>query len=173
MRVLAAFLAMALLSGCLSASAPPADPGASVVAEADAKGPAWSFVDVDGAQWSRDAPAGNASVLFFMATWCPVCKREAPMLAEIHGERAGEGVRFFTLDFDATEDPDALREWSDRYAQPWPHGIDEGLRVQRALGVKAESSIVVLDADGRIIEMWEHGMATREGVLEALDQAVA
>ncbi|HWH07966.1 MAG TPA: TlpA disulfide reductase family protein [Candidatus Thermoplasmatota archaeon] len=137
------------------------------------KAPDWSFVDLDGAVHSRDAPPGNATVLFFMATWCGTCKEEAPMMAELHDDYAPRGVRFYSLDFDASEPPEAVRAWQARYAQDWPHGLDRGMAVQRAFDVTGQSSVAVLDAQGGVVKVWSHGYAREAAVRAALDAVLA
>lgn len=169
MRLLPLLAAALLLAGCA------APPGAPPAAEGDGTGagPAWSFTDVDGAQHSRDAPEGNATVLFFMATWCGTCRGKAPALAAAHADYAERGVRFYSLDFDASETPDDLRAWQERHDQPWPHGVDPALSVQRTFRVTSQSSVVVLDARGNVAEAWGYGQVTEPALRAALDRALA
>lgn len=152
-----------LLAGC---AGDPAPSGAN-----DA--PDWSFTDTDGVRHSRDEPAGNATVLFFMATWCGSCRTKAPILADVHADYAESGVRFYSVDFDPTETPDELRAWMRDRAQPWPHGRDEGLVLQRTFGVTSQSSVVVLDGEGNVVRSWGYGRVTDAGLREALDEALA
>lgn len=158
-----ALLLLAPLAGCMGSPTAPAAEGA----------PAWSFTDTEGAVHARDAPAGNATVLFFMATWCGTCRSKTPMLAKVHDDHAAQGVRFYSLDFDATETPDQLRAWMEQRGQPWPHGVDPGLRIQRTFGVTSQSSVVVLDATGRVVQSWGYGAVTETALRAALDQALS
>jgi thiol-disulfide isomerase/thioredoxin len=162
-RFLLTVLLLAPLAGCLGPEG--ASPGDGA--------PAWSFTDTEGMVHARDAPEGNATVLFFMATWCGTCVGKAPMLAEVHDEYADRGVRFYSLDFDATETPDQIRTWKERRDQPWPHGVDPGLAVQRAFGVTSQSSVVVLDGSGRVVESWGYGAVTGPALRAALDRALS
>lgn len=163
MRLLAALVVALFLAGC----AEPAPP-----ATTDGKGPDWSFTAIDGETYSRDAPAANASVLFFMATWCSTCRTKAPVIADVVADYASLGVRVLSVDFDASETADDLRAWQDRYQQPWPHGTDPGLRTQRALDVRTQSSVVVLDADGNVVEHFGYGKVTDAGLRDAIDRAL-
>ena len=162
MRLPSLLLAALLLAGC----AGPADPAGDGA-------PEWSFTDVDGARHSRDAPEGNATVLFFMATWCGSCRSKAPALAAVHEDYAERGVRFYSLDFDASETPDQLRAWQRQHDHPWPHGVDPALRVQRTFGVTSQSSVVVLDAEGRVAKSWGYGQVTEPALRAALDDALS
>lgn len=161
-------LASAPLAGCASSPERPAD------APATASGaPAWSFTDTEGMVHGRDAPPGNATVLFFMATWCSTCRSKAPALAAVHADHAAHGARFYSLDFDPTETPAQIRAWKERFGQPWPHGVDPDLSVQRTFGVTSQSSVVVLDAQGRVVRQWGYGAVTEDGLRAALDQALS
>lgn len=166
MRALAllALLLAAPLAGC----AAPERSGPSATGA-----PAWSFTDTEGMVHSRDAPMGNATVLFFMATWCSSCRATAPTLARVHDDYAEKGVRFYSLDFDATETPEQLRAWQRERDQPWPHGVDPGLAVQRTFGVTSQSSVVVLDARGNVVRSWGYGAVTEPALREALDAALS
>lgn len=108
-----------------------------------------------------------------MATWCGSCRTKAPILAAVHGDVRAQGVRFYSLDFDPTETTDDLRAWQEERAQPWPHGIDQGLTIQRTFGVKTQSSVVVLDADGRVVQAWGYGAVTESGLRDAIARALS
>lgn len=167
--LLLALLLGASLAGC---AAPASEPGPGGAPPAGA-GPAWSFTDLDGAAHARDAPPANATVLFFMATWCSTCRAKAPLLADVHADYAARGVRFYSLDFDPTETPEQIRQWQERFEHPWPHGIDPGLSVQRAFGVTSQSSVVLLDAQGQLARKWGYGAVTEDALRSSLDEALS
>lgn len=156
-------LAALLLAGCAT------DPAPTGAGDA----PEWSFTDTEGIRHSRDEPPANATVLFFMATWCGSCRSKAPVLAEAHAAYADKGVRFYSVDFDPSETHDELRAWMRDREQPWPHGLDEGLALQRTFGVTSQSSVVVLDDEGQVVRSWGYGRVTDAGLREALDAALA
>lgn len=168
--MLTVLIAAILVAGCTSLD-PPAPPGTPGTAGQTAKGPEWSFVDTEGIAYSRDAPAGNATVLFFMASWCGTCRTKAPLLAKVHADVAPAGVRFYSVSFDATDDAASLRKWKQDRANPWPHGVDPGLAIQRTFGVVSQSSVVVLDGNGTVIEKWGYGGVTEPGLRDAVARA--
>lgn len=133
---------------------------------------AWSFTDIDGV---AQPPAGesNTSVLFFMATWCGSCRATAPMLDQVEADYADRGVRFYSIGTDPSETPAQLRAWQETHGHAWPHGIDEGLQLQRAFGVTSQSSVVVLDADGKVARAWGYGQVREAPLRETLDAALA
>lgn len=165
----APLLALLLVAGSFAGCADAPTSGAGT----DGPGPEWLFTDVDGVPHSRDAPEGNATVLFFMATWCGTCRVKAPLLAKVQADYADQGVRFYSLDFDASETPEQIRAWQEQRGQPWPHGVDPALKIQRAFGVTSQSSVVVLDAQGNVAQKWGYGGVTEQGLRSALDQVLS
>lgn len=164
MRLVAVALVALVLAGCAEPSPPgPESPDA----------PAWSFTATDGTVYSRDTPPGNATVLFFMATWCGSCRTKAPVIADVAADHTADGVRVYSIDFDPSETVDDLESWKDRYQQAWPHGVDPDRAVQRALGVTSQSSVVVLDGEGRVVERFGYGKVTDAGLRDALSRALS
>ena len=133
----------------------------------------WSFTDLDGATHSNATTAGAPVLLFFMASWCTTCRAKAPMLAEVHAEHAPRGLQAFSLSFDPNDGPAELEAWRREHAHPWPHGVDPSLAVQRAFGVTSQSSVVVLDAEGRVVEAWGYPGPREDALRAALDAAFA
>lgn len=135
--------------------------------------PDWSFVDTQGVAHSRDEPAGNATVIFFMASWCGTCRSKAPMLARVHADAAEQGVRFYSVSFDRSDDDATLESWKAKVQNDWPHGVDPSFRIQRAFGITAQSSVVVLDSEGGLVEKWGYGGVQEDALREAIDRALA
>lgn len=169
MRPFALLVTALLLAGC--ASPAPEDPDAG--AAGAAAGPAWSLAAIDGATYTRDAPTANATVLFFMATWCGTCKSKAPVLADANQTYADRGVRMLSVGFDPTETAADLRAWQERHHHAWPHGLDDGARIQRTFGITSQSSVVVLGADGNVVEKWGYGAVTKDALWAAIERALA
>lgn len=160
MRALALILVL-LLAGCASAPAPPAGAPAS-----------WSFETIEGETITDDAPPRNATVLFFMATWCSSCRAKAPVLAEAHEAYAERGVATYSLDFDPSETPEDLRAWQARYGQTWPHALDRDRALQRLFDVRSQSTVVVLDGGGSLVRHFGYGQVDAAGLRAALDEAL-
>lgn len=161
-------LAALLLAGCASPSGEgAADGGAG--ADADA----WSFTSFDGATHGPTDPEANATVLFFMATWCGTCHSKAPVLTAAYDDFAAQGVRFLSIDFDPSETRGEIEAWQGRYEHPWPHGLDTDREVQRALSVTIQSTVIVLDGAGNEVERFGYGKVTESGLADAIGRAVA
>lgn len=174
MRGAALLLATVLLAGCASPTEPTEGPPTRTQPSSEGgAGPAWSFQALDGQTYSRDSPEGNATVLFFMATWCGTCASKAPAIAEVADEYAPKGVRTFSIDFDPSETPAEMSAWQERYQQDWPHALDKGATIQRTFEVCVQSTVVVLDADGELVKKFGYGQVTADLLRDALDSALS
>lgn len=167
MRLAAALLVALVIAGCAGETGP------SPPAVEPDRGPEWSLAAIDGATYTRDDPPANATVLFFMATWCSSCRATAPVIAEAADAFGARGVRTLSVGFDPSESNEDLAAWQARYDQPWPHGIDAGAQLQRLFGVTSQSSVVVLDANGNLVESWGYGRVTEDALTAALERALA
>ena len=158
-----------MLSGC-TGGGDPSPPQATD--PATGLGPDWSFEDIEGTVHSRETSLGNASVLFFMATWCSSCRQNAPRLADVHEEFGPLGLQTYSLSWDLQEDRDDLRRWMSDYDQFWPHGLDPGNDVAQAFGVTQQSSIVVLDAEGIMVKGFGYPGASKAQLRAAVQEAM-
>lgn len=159
-----------LLSGCAGGPAP-SDGGAPASGGEGVDAPAWSFTAVDGTTHTHASDA-NATVLFFMATWCSSCRTKAPVLASVHEDYADRGVRMLSVDFDPSESPDDIARWQESHDQDWPHGLDTGLRMQRHFQVTTQSTVLVLDAQGEVVKRFGYGGFNEGAYRTALDDAL-
>lgn len=169
MRALALVAAL-VLAGCAAPADPLEGPESAL---GDGQGPAWSLAAIDGQTYTRDEPAGKATVLFFMATWCGSCRSKAPLIADVVADYTNESVRIYSVDFDPSETADDLRAWQERYQQPWPHGVDTGQRIQRTFGVTTQSTVLVLDGEGKVAHHFGYGRVSEASLRDALDALVA
>lgn len=157
-------LALLALAGCSEQVGAPEPPR-----NATGAAPSWSFTDTEGRTHTANGSNANATVLFFMATWCPSCKRTAPALADVHEEYAPRGLRTLSVTVDPSESAGDLERWQAEYAQPWPHGIDATLDMQETFGIRSQSSVVLLDAEGQVARSWGYGQVTASALRGELD----
>lgn len=177
---------MLLLSGCGS-SAEADDPGAAgadsgfvagdgsiVILEESQRPAAPDLVGetLDGGTFRLSDHLGEAVVLNVWASWCAPCRAEAPTLATLAGEFAGQGVQFAGLD---TRDSDvSARAFVDRFAIPYPNIIDRDGRLQLlfsdSLPPQAIPSTLVIDPQGRVAAraLGKVSEASLRGIIEEL-----
>ena len=103
---------------------------------------------VDGKQFDGRSLAGKPAVLWFWAPWCPVCLQQAPGVrkaVETHGNRVAI-VGVAGLD-KAAAMPEFIRLAK---VQAIPHLSDEPSEVWKRFGITAQSTFVLIDANGKI-----------------------
>jgi thiol-disulfide isomerase/thioredoxin len=153
----------ALLSGCSTSSQAAsggadrgfvAGDGSLVLVPADQRVPAPEVTGqtLDGQPFSLRDHIGDVVVMNVWASWCAPCRAEAPTLAALAADYAGEGVQFVGLD---TRDSDvSARAFVRKMAIPYPNVIDSDGRLQLLFGdslpPQAIPSTLVIDRQGRV-----------------------
>ena len=103
---------------------------------------------LNGSAFEGASLAGKPTVLWFWAPWCSTCRAQAPGVADLAQRFEGEanvvGVGGLS------EVPD-IREFAEKVVGP-THLVDEPGVVWRHFGVTAQSTYVVLDASGKVVE---------------------
>ena len=122
------------------------------VGERKTPGPV-SGTTLEGDRVSLKQYAGKVVVLNVWGSWCPPCRKEAPMLVSAAKQLKGSDVVFLGIDSkDAS--PDQGRAFQRRYDVPYPSLYDPAGRTLLAfagtLNPSAIPSTVVLDRKGRV-----------------------
>lgn len=114
-------------------------------------------VDVSGAALSGDPLAlsdlrDRVVVVNVWGSWCPPCREEAPVLAEVSAEYGARGVSFVGIN--VRDNPAAARAFEENYGIDYPSIEDTDGRVVLALDQYIPASAVpvtlVLDREGRV-----------------------
>ncbi len=111
---------------------------------------------------------GKVVMVDFWASWCPPCRKEAPVLAEVYREYAGQGVEFVGVDiWDRRED---AQEFVARYGVPYPNGIDTKGTIAIDYGVRGIPEKFFIGRDGTLLKKFVGPMdaATLRRVLDGL-----
>lgn len=138
--VLAAVL---LLAGCGT----PDGGGGDSSASADPGRLSFSAVTVDGATFDGPELAGKPAVLWFWAPWCPTCRAQAGGVTRLAEEYAG---RVNVIGVGGLGDVEDIRAYARQVDGP-VQLIDPEGAVWRHFGVTAQSTYVVLDAEGAVV----------------------
>jgi thioredoxin 1 len=73
---------------------------AAAVAPASAAGPQ----PFDDAAFAEAQKAGKPIFVAIHASWCPICKAQGPILAELMADSRFKNLVYFTIDFDSQKD---------------------------------------------------------------------
>lgn len=167
--LVALLTALPVLAGCaFQAPEPPIGPAGEGETR---QAPSWHFVDTNGTTHSAETARGSPSVLFFFATWCSSCRGLTDDLAAIEA-RYGDVIDLYSISFDPTESEEDFEDWKERYEQDWPHGSDPEANARQAFGIRSQSSVVVLDAEGHVVQAWGYGQASEGSIAAAIEAAL-
>ena len=93
---------------------------------------------------------GKAVMVDFWSSWCPPCRQEAPVLAEVYLEYEGFPVEFVGVDI--WDVPSAAQEHIDRYNVPYPNGIDADGIIAINYGVTGLPEKFFISPEGTIVK---------------------
>ncbi len=185
-RLLGGLLVAALLTGCATGATDEAA-GGRAEGEPVPVAPACEQLPERGAEGANGLPpltlpclgpgadvalqqlTGRPTLVNLWATWCLPCREEMPMLQEAH-DAHGDRIRF--LGVNVQDDPHAARWFLDDLGTSYPHVVDSGGDLPRALGVRGLPLTLVVDHDGRVVDRWV-GQLTPDGLQQLVDRVVA
>jgi len=114
--------------------------------------PGFTLRDVDGRPRQMAEWDGKVVLLNFWATWCPPCRREMPLFAELQREFGARGFQVVAVAIDET---DAVREFAAEYGLDFPLlvGDEDAIRVAQAYGnlQGALPYTVLMDRKGEVV----------------------
>jgi cytochrome c biogenesis protein CcmG, thiol:disulfide interchange protein DsbE len=132
-----------------SASTDPASPSASTLAEAfgiGAPAPPLTVPQLGGGDISLAALEGKPVWVNFMATWCPPCRDELPLMNGYAARYADTGLVILAID--VKEDEAAVDAFVREMKVTFPVGLDTDGAAQAEWGAYAMPVHFWVDADG-------------------------
>jgi thiol-disulfide isomerase/thioredoxin len=134
--------------------------------------PEVSGATLTGAHLRLSAYRGRIVVLNFWASWCELCRAEAPVLARLSRGYQARGVQFIGVDINDTRA--SAQAFERRYGIGYPSLSDPSARLELAFGRLIPPAIpdtLVLDRTGHL-EARVIGKVTYPGLKHLLDQAL-
>jgi peroxiredoxin len=124
---------------------------------------------IDGRTFDLTTLRGRPALVYFWATWCPICGAQASALDDVLADTPG-----VTVAMRSGEAP-ALRAYLEKEGHGWPAIADTDGSIAREWRVSGVPAVYVLDARGRIrfvtrgyttalglrIRLWWSGFARR------------
>jgi thiol-disulfide isomerase/thioredoxin len=134
--------------------------------------PDLSGVTLTGAHLRLSGYRGRVVVLNFWASWCELCRAEAPVLARLSRGYQARGVQFIGIDINDTRA--SGQAFERRFGIGYPSLKDPSARLELAFGRLLPPAIpdtLVLDRTGHVAAR-VIGKVTYAGLRHLLDQAL-
>jgi thiol-disulfide isomerase/thioredoxin len=127
----------------------------------------------DGGEVSLKSLAGRVVVLDLFGTWCPLCRRAAPVLVSLYERFRGQGLEIVGLAYEQTADTAqakrAVEAFRSEFAVPYvlalgPQAVWDELR-EHARVVGVVPTILLVDRQGVVRDVFEGLPAGHEAVV--------
>jgi len=122
--------------------------------------PDFSFTSSEGEHITLDDLRGKVVLLDFWGTWCPPCVESVPELRDLHKRYSKDGTPFVLIGISSDGDAAEWKEFTEKNKMIWPQYRDHDRRIQRAFGIRAFPTYVLIDHEG-IVRFTSVGMSWR------------
>ncbi len=109
--------------------------------------PDFSFTTSEGEYIALDDLKGKVILLDFWGTWCGPCVESVPELRNLHKKYSKE-PSFVLIGISSDSDEQVWRDFTAKNKMIWPQYRDKDRRIQRAFGVHAFPTYIVIDHEG-------------------------
>jgi len=130
--------------------------------------PDFSFTSSEGEYITLEDLRGKVVLLDFWGTWCPPCVESVPELRNLHKKYSKE-PSFVLIGISSDSEDEVWRDFTAKNKMIWPQYRDKDRRIQRAFGVRAFPTYVVIDHEG-IVRHQSVGMSWNRAA--TLDEAI-
>ncbi len=131
---------------------------------------AFSLELMDGSTLTLLDLRGKVVMINFWASWCPPCREEAPILAEVYHEYENEPVEFVGVDIWDRED-DAL-QYINQYSVTYPNGVDDSGVIAIDYGVRGIPETFFISPNGVVLKKFV-GPINAATLRAVLDESLA
>jgi thiol-disulfide isomerase/thioredoxin len=112
--------------------------------------PRFDLVTLAGEAYNKESLQGRPALLVFWAPWCPVCRKELPILGRFYQQEKPAQLRVIAIGFaDRRGNVEAyVKSHPETFV--FPTAFDEENWISQAFKVTATPTFVLLDASGNI-----------------------
>lgn len=136
------------------------------------KAPNFEVTTIDGETISLESSMeeNKPMVIYFTASWCPICAKNWPVLSELYPEYKDK-LNLVAIGIDPTDDVETMRKLAEEENFTFP--ITKGQpEIMLDFGVESQATTVGIDRDGNIIFQKNKTALSEEEYRELFDQLV-
>lgn len=126
------------------------NPETETVVPGEEQAPDFVINTVDGQEISlkKSLKQGKPTVIYFTASWCPMCAKNWPSLSEVYPEYKDK-LNFVAISIDPTDDAEVMRKLAKERDITFPVAAGDA-QLMLDFGVKAQATTVGVDKKGEI-----------------------
>jgi len=113
----------------------------------EAYAPDFSITTADGEFLSLEDLRGKVVLLDFWGTWCPPCVESVGSMRELHKKYAKD-PSFVMIAISVNDEEDTWRAFTTKNQMVWPQYLDREHKIQRAFGIRAFPTYIIIDHEG-------------------------
>ena len=127
---------------------------------------------LDGKSFKLTALRGRPVVIHYWATWCEPCKQDMKLLRRLQANYKRAGLQIVGINVDATAEMALgyLKETPQPWVQLFEPGGLESSRLAKTLGVQTLPTMMLIDADGKVVRHNVRAAELDEELTEMLKQ---
>lgn len=115
--------------------------------------------------------SGKPTLVYFTASWCPVCAKNWPAINEVYPEYK-DRVNFISISIDPTDTTEVMSKLAEDKGLNYPL-VPGNPDIMVDFGVKSQATTVGVDAQGNIVFVKEKQALTADEYKELLDELLA
>lgn len=134
------------------------------------KAPAFEATTIKGVKVSLDSYLSEKKplVIYFMASWCPICATNWPTISEAYPEYK-DRLNLVAIGIDPTDTTEVMKKLSEEKGFRFPV-VPGNPQIMLDFGVKSQATTVGVDLKGNIVFMKEKQSISADGYRELFEQ---
>jgi len=167
--VITVFTLFIIAAGCSSEQA---ESSSEENTEELKKAPNFEIATIEGDTVSlqKSMEENKPLVVYFTASWCPICAKNWPVLSKLYPEYK-DRLNLVAIGIDPTDDEEVMRKLSEEEGFTFPVTRGEP-DIMRAFGVQSQATTVGVNTDGTIAFQKNKTAMSEEEYRKLFDQLV-
>jgi thiol-disulfide isomerase/thioredoxin len=115
---------------------------------------------IDSPAWDAKAAQGHLLLVFFWASWCPICKALAPKLQRFWQANRRQGLQLLSISAD--KDPQVTRATAKKLGFHFPIAMASSLPLDPVFQTRSFPTLMVRSKRGAVVSVEEGDLSSAE-----------